>query len=216
LTRLLRAAGVPTVRLDGVKADSVIGALCAEPVGNVLTVIVSSDHDFHQLVGERVRVFDDVKKKLWDAAAVKAHYGLREPREVSAYKALVGDLSDGVKGVYRCGPVKARKVCTVLRRLVREAPYIHRLSVGPAQPGDRARPAVPDARGPGGGGRAAAGSSTSRRPGWPWPSACGGRLCARSLTASASSATSCATRWSPWWTGWRACATGPGRCDGGG
>jgi hypothetical protein len=72
-----------------------------------------------------------MKKKLWDVAAVKAHYHLREPREVSAYKALVGDLSDGVKGVPRCGPVKARKVCTVLRRLLREAPYIHRLSDPP-------------------------------------------------------------------------------------
>jgi hypothetical protein len=117
LTRLLRAAGVPTVRLDGVEADSVIGALCTEPAGDALTLIVSSDHDFHQLVSDRVRVFDDVKKKLWDIAAVKVHYQLRDPREVSAYKALVGDISDGVKGVPRCGPVKARKVCTVLRRL---------------------------------------------------------------------------------------------------
>jgi hypothetical protein len=88
---------------------------------------VSADHDFHQLVDDRVRVFDDVKKKLWDRAAVKAHYQLREPREVSTYKALVGDVSDGVKGVYRCGPVKARKVCTVLRRRLREPPYLQRL-----------------------------------------------------------------------------------------
>jgi hypothetical protein len=139
---------VPTVRLDGVEADSVIGALCASrehseaaarassvaresPTRSVLTIIVSSDHDFHQLVDERVRVFDDVKKTLWDVAAVKAHYRLREPREVSTYKALVGDVSDGVKGVYRCGPVTARKVCTVLRRLLREAPYLHRLSDPP-------------------------------------------------------------------------------------
>jgi 5'-3' exonuclease len=53
---------VPTVRLDGVEADSVIGALCAEPAGDLLTVIVSSDHDFHQLVSARVRVFEDMKK----------------------------------------------------------------------------------------------------------------------------------------------------------
>jgi DNA polymerase I len=126
LAELLRAAGVPVVRLPGVEADSVIGALCAVPRDG-LTIIVSSDHDFHQLVDERVRVFDDVRKKLWDVAAVKAHYRLREPREVSTYKALVGDSSDGIKGVHRCGPVKARKVCTVLRRLLREPPYVHRL-----------------------------------------------------------------------------------------
>jgi hypothetical protein len=90
-------------------------------------VIVSCDHDFLQLVDDRVRVFDDVRKTMWDAKAVRAHYKLKTPREVSAYKALVGDKSDGVKGVYKCGPVMARKAIRVMGRFIRQAPYVQRL-----------------------------------------------------------------------------------------
>jgi DNA polymerase-1 len=129
LGRLLRAAGVPVLRLKGHEADSVIGALVASPtLAETPLVIVSCDHDFLQLVDDRVRVFDDVRKSMWDAKAVRKHYHLKTPREVSAYKALVGDKSDGVKGVYKCGPVMARKVIRVMGRFIRQPPYVQRLA----------------------------------------------------------------------------------------
>ena len=120
------------MRLKGFEADSVIGALVqlTEAKG-VPVIIVSADHDFHQLVTERVRVYDDVKKALWDIEAVTNHYQLVVPREVSVYKALAGDTSDHVKGVVGCGPVMALKAIEVLRRELGQAPYVHRLC-GPA------------------------------------------------------------------------------------
>ena len=71
LYRLVQAAGLPSLRLKGFEADSVIGAIVqlTEAKG-VPVIIVSADHDFHQLVTERVRVYDDVKKTLWDIEAV--------------------------------------------------------------------------------------------------------------------------------------------------
>jgi 5'-3' exonuclease, N-terminal resolvase-like domain len=132
LYRLVQAAGLPSIRLKGFEADSVIGALVqlTEAKG-VPVIIVSADHDFHQLVSDRVRVYDDVKKTLWDTEAVTEHYQLVEPREVSVYKALAGDISDGVKGVVGCGPVMALKAIEVLRRELGQAPYVHRLSDPP-------------------------------------------------------------------------------------
>jgi 5'-3' exonuclease len=131
---LMRAAGLPTVRLKGFEADSVIGAVVqlTEAKG-VPIIIVSADHDFHQLVTERVRVYDDVKKAMWDIEAVTQHYQLVVPREVSVYKALAGDASDHVKGVVGCGPVMALKAIEVLRRELGQAPYVHRLSDPPDQ-----------------------------------------------------------------------------------
>ena len=132
LYRLVQAAGLPSMRLKGFEADSVIGALVqlTEAKG-VPVIIVSADHDFHQLVTERVRVYDDVKKALWDIAAVTNHYQLVVPREVSVYKALAGDTSDHVKGVVGCGPVMALKAIDVLRRELGQASYVHRLSDPP-------------------------------------------------------------------------------------
>jgi 5'-3' exonuclease len=132
LCLLVRAAGLPTVRLKGFEADSVIGAVVqlTEAKG-VPVIIVSADHDFHQLVTERVRVYDDVKKVMWDIEAVTQHYQLVVPREVSVYKALAGDASDHVKGVVGCGPVMALKAIEVLRRELGQAPYVHRLSDPP-------------------------------------------------------------------------------------
>jgi DNA polymerase-1 len=138
LYRLFRAAGVPSLWLKGYEADSVIGAVVqlTEPAG-VPVIIVSADKDFHQLVSERVRVYDDVKKELWDPSAVRALYQVEEPREVSTDKALVGDHSDGVKGVHGCGPVMAKKAIAVLRQELGRAPYIRRLSDPPAVTRDR-------------------------------------------------------------------------------
>ncbi len=52
-------------------------------------IIVSADHDFHQLVTERVGVYDDVKKQLWDIEAVTNHYQLAVQALVARYGLLL-------------------------------------------------------------------------------------------------------------------------------
>ena len=117
LYRLVQAAGLPSIRLKGFEADSVIGALVQLTEANgVPVIIVSADHDVHQLVTERVRLYDNVKKVLWGIETVTTHYQLVVPREVSVYKALAGETSDHVKAVVGCGPVMARTAIAVLHR----------------------------------------------------------------------------------------------------
>ena len=69
-------------------------------------VLVSSNHNFHQLVTDRVRVYEDVKNTRWDVAAVREPYQLAQPREVSVYQQDRAGLSAAASALTR-GPARA-------------------------------------------------------------------------------------------------------------
>ncbi|MFA7191210.1 MAG: 5'-3' exonuclease H3TH domain-containing protein, partial [Dehalococcoidales bacterium] len=114
--QLVKAFNLPLFEMDGFEADDILGTLStqAEKSG-VEVVIVTGDADAMQLVRPGVRVlypkpgrqFSDTI--LYGEEEVEGKFGVK-PNLVADYKALVGDVSDNIKGVPGIGPKIAVKL----------------------------------------------------------------------------------------------------------
>ncbi len=113
LWELLEGFGLKTVIASGYEADDVIGTLVRNFEEESQIVIASNDRDLWQLVGQGVLVMSPKKGGKdadWiDTKAVRARYGFG-PEYVVDYKALKGDSSDNIPGVYGIGEVTATKL----------------------------------------------------------------------------------------------------------
>ncbi|HEX4183546.1 MAG TPA: 5'-3' exonuclease H3TH domain-containing protein, partial [Caulobacteraceae bacterium] len=93
-----RAFGVPCLELAGYEADDLIAAYaCAVRDAGGEVVIVSSDKDLMQLVGERVSMFDPMKNIRIGPPEVAEKFGV-SPDKVVDVQALCGDSVDNVPG----------------------------------------------------------------------------------------------------------------------
>lgn len=111
LHEALASIGIPVFEVDGYEADDCIGTLSVQAVEqNVEAVILSADRDLLQLVNHKVKMFAPVtgitKFILYDEDTVLEKYKVK-PSEVTDYKALIGDSSDGYPGVSGIGPKTA-------------------------------------------------------------------------------------------------------------
>ncbi len=93
-----KAFGVPCVELPGYEADDLIAAYACHvrDLGGEV-VIVSSDKDLMQLVGERVSMFDPMKNIRLGPSEVAEKFGV-PPDKVVDVQALCGDSVDNVPG----------------------------------------------------------------------------------------------------------------------
>ncbi len=109
--RLLEAMRIPVLEHPGYEADDVIGTIARQAVeAGVDVVIVSSDKDLLQLVGDGVFVLDPMKgDQLYDAAKVKERLGV-EPAQMPDYLALRGDPTDNIPGAPGIGDKGAREL----------------------------------------------------------------------------------------------------------
>jgi len=110
----VQALGWPVLEIAGVEADDVIGTLAerARREG-VRTVIVSTDKDLAQLVGDRVELLDTMSRdggppRRFDRDGVIARFGV-PPERMVEYLMLVGDSVDNVPGVEKVGPKTAAR-----------------------------------------------------------------------------------------------------------
>jgi DNA polymerase-1 len=93
-----RAFGLPSLELAGYEADDLIAAYaCAVRDAGGEVVIVSSDKDLMQLVGERVSMFDPMKQIRIGPEQVAEKFGV-SPDKVVDVQALCGDSVDNVPG----------------------------------------------------------------------------------------------------------------------
>ena len=94
-----RAFNLPCIELEGYEADDIIATYArrAEADGGE-AVIISSDKDLMQLVGERVSMFDTMKNRHIGPEEVVEKFGLG-PEHVIDIQALAGDSTDNVPGV---------------------------------------------------------------------------------------------------------------------
>jgi DNA polymerase-1 len=119
IAQLLEAFRVPLVTVEGFEADDVIGTLAAKATETgVLSVIVSGDKDFYQLIGPRVSLLNPgrsgpagVEEQWVDESNASERLGV-PPRQVIDYLALVGDSSDNVPGVKGIGEKTAVELLT--------------------------------------------------------------------------------------------------------
>lgn len=111
-----RALGLAAVELDGVESDDLLAtcAVARAAVGDEV-LIVSSDKDFAQIVGDRIRLLlppPSAQPKLgWrliDVQGVKEKFGV-PPSLIADYLALIGDTSDNIPGLSGVGPKTAVK-----------------------------------------------------------------------------------------------------------
>jgi DNA polymerase-1 len=95
----VRAFDVPCIELENYEADDIIAtyARLARERGATL-IIVSSDKDLMQLVGEDVMLLDTMKNKKLGVDAVFEKFGVG-PDKVVDVQSLAGDSTDNVPGV---------------------------------------------------------------------------------------------------------------------
>jgi len=107
---LIAAFRVPAIRIPGMEADDIIATLAHMYAGKVdKVVIVSSDKDLMQLVGDKVVMLDTMKDRWVDEKAVVEKFGV-EPSRIVHVQALMGDSSDNIPGLPGVGPKTAGKL----------------------------------------------------------------------------------------------------------
>jgi len=107
-----RAFGVPCLELGGYEADDIIAAYACKvrDMGGEV-VIVSSDKDLMQLVGDRVTMLDTMKNVRIGAPEVFEKFGVT-PDKVVDVQALCGDSVDNVPGAPGIGVKTASALIT--------------------------------------------------------------------------------------------------------
>ena len=83
---------------------------------NDVSVIVSTDEDFHQLISPTVHVFSPIKKILYTLDNYKTLAGI-DVNNFLAYKILKGDPSDGIPGINGIGEKTAKSVVNMYGNL---------------------------------------------------------------------------------------------------
>ncbi len=113
---LTRALGLGSVEHYGVESDDLLAscAVARATLGDEV-LIVSSDKDFAQIVGPRIRILlpppsaqPKLGWRLLDEAGVKEKFGV-PPDRIVDYLALIGDTSDNIPGLTGVGPKTALK-----------------------------------------------------------------------------------------------------------
>ena len=102
---------VPVISCPGYEADDVLGTLADKAAGSGLTaVLVTSDKDMLQLVGEHILVLDPMKDNmLLDHQKVLERFGV-DPELVPDLLGLWGDSSDNIPGAPGIGEKGAKEL----------------------------------------------------------------------------------------------------------
>jgi DNA polymerase-1 len=136
IKRLCEAYRMPILELDEFEADDVIATLARKAAADGFDVVVfTTDKDFLQIVGPRVRVYHAARERMLDEKGVEEFFGV-PPDRVCDVLALMGDASDNVPGVPGIGEVGAKK-------LVREYGSVEEVLAHAAEvPGKKTREAL--------------------------------------------------------------------------
>jgi DNA polymerase-1 len=113
---LTKAMGYVGVEQDGVESDDLLAAQAVASAREGHEVlIVSSDKDFAQIVGDNIKIMlpppsanPKIGWRMMDAAGVQDKFGV-PPSQIPDYLALVGDTSDNIPGLAGVGPKTAAK-----------------------------------------------------------------------------------------------------------
>ena len=99
LHQLVAALGIPLLRIEGAEADDIIGTLAHRAVAEGHHVVISTgDKDMAQLVNDCIILEDSFTGKITDYQGVIDKFGIK-PEQMIDFLTLMGDSSDGIKGV---------------------------------------------------------------------------------------------------------------------
>ncbi|MDX1664093.1 MAG: DNA polymerase I [Candidatus Promineifilaceae bacterium] len=128
IREVVQAFNIPILEVEGYEADDVLGTIARQAAEQETPVlIVTGDQDLLQLVDDNTRVQLPSRRsisepRMYDAPAVRKKMGVR-PDQVVDYKALVGDSSDNIPGVYGVGDKTATRLLAKYETL--EGVYEH-------------------------------------------------------------------------------------------
>ena len=110
LLQIIKAQGLPLLRVPGVEADDVIGTLARRAAQAGQTVLISTgDKDMAQLVDGSITLINTMNNAVLDRDGVKAKFDVY-PEQIVDYLALVGDSSDNIPGIDKVGPKTAARL----------------------------------------------------------------------------------------------------------
>lgn len=102
---------MPIIQLvqDNVEADDIIARLCSlQHYKGMIKVIVSSDKDFIQLCDAETILMRPIQKEILNEKRIIKEYGIH-PNNFAIARAIVGDKSDNLEGVYGVGLITVAK-----------------------------------------------------------------------------------------------------------
>jgi len=109
LLEVIEALGLPMLQIPGVEADDVIGTLAYQATrAGMKTLVSTGDKDMAQLVDDDVTLVNTMTGTVLDPRGVEEKFGVA-PARIVDWLALVGDSSDNIPGVPKCGPKTATK-----------------------------------------------------------------------------------------------------------
>lgn len=111
-TKLLTLLGVKNMYPGVLEADDVISWLSDEI--STEKVIVSVDQDMLQLIDRNTYVYSPIKDIIIDKTSFQDHVGVKIEQFIR-YKSLMGDKSDNLPGIDRCGTKTAIKLVNECR-----------------------------------------------------------------------------------------------------
>ena len=112
--QIAAAFRIPVFEMNGFEADDILGTLSRQArAQGVETIIVTGDNDMLQLVSPEVKVYTPGRKfddaVLYDSEGVKRKWGVG-PEAIPDLKALTGDASDNIPGVFGIGQKTAARL----------------------------------------------------------------------------------------------------------
>ena len=102
LISLFQNLPVKQIYVEDCEADDVIGYLCSYKIKEDIKLIMSSDHDYYQLINEKTRIWSPTLKKLVNVEKVIDRFNIH-PNNFCLAKCIVGDPSDNIKGAKGVG-----------------------------------------------------------------------------------------------------------------
>ncbi|HEX4647754.1 MAG TPA: DNA polymerase I [Steroidobacteraceae bacterium] len=110
LMEIIRAQGLPLLRVPGVEADDVIGTLARRAAQAGQQVLISTgDKDMAQLVDGSITLINTMNNAVLDREGVKTKFDVY-PEQIIDYLALIGDSSDNIPGIDKVGPKTGAKL----------------------------------------------------------------------------------------------------------
>ncbi|HXI85144.1 MAG TPA: 5'-3' exonuclease H3TH domain-containing protein [Verrucomicrobiae bacterium] len=112
IREILRALRIPIVEVEGDEADDIIATLAVQAANTGCDVLIaSSDKDFMQIVGPRIRLLrpDGKETVVVDPAAVKTRFGVT-PEQMVDLLSLLGDSVDNIPGAHGVGEKTAAQL----------------------------------------------------------------------------------------------------------
>jgi DNA polymerase-1 len=106
---IIKALGIPLLVIDGVEADDVMGTLAHHATQAKMDALLSTgDKDMAQLVNQHITLVNTMNDTLMTPEKVEEKFHVK-PDQIIDYLALMGDSSDNIPGIPKCGPKTAAK-----------------------------------------------------------------------------------------------------------